>query len=121
MEYIRVKGGKRLLMKILEEYQRQVAEYNSKLRDGLRLKFVHYVTVNGKRYVYFGKYYYKVKRVGKRIKWIYVGKELKEVPPPPPNPFDGLKVKVDGDDIIVEREIYERYLRKYVESAKASR
>ena len=67
------------------------------------LKPFHYVYKNGKKYVYIGKYFYRVVKEGRRVKWVYVGKEPPEgVPPPPPNPFEGARFRKVGSKYLLE-------------------
>jgi hypothetical protein len=120
---IRVKNGRFYLEKALEEYIRLIYRYNTLIREtGYYLKPVHIVTKktnDGKKtYIYIGRYWWKIKYVGKRgrtsrIKWIYVGKEkpaeLKDYPDPPYHPLAGLKVVIDGNDVLID----EKTLRKY--------
>jgi len=119
-ELIRVKGGRKLLSNLMEKYVREVYEYNEKLPKGVRLKLVHYVTSKGKRYVYIGKYFYKYERVGGRIKWKYLGKEPPEgCPPPPKFPLDGFNARVEGNDLIVSEEVFERYLKESMDDQQS--
>jgi len=77
-----------------------------------------------KIYQYIGRYWWKISYCGKRGKtsrvcWKYVGrekpKELQDLPDPPPNPLSGLHYIVDGDDVILDERMYERF--KWVFSA----
>ena len=109
---LRIKNGRRLLNKMIEEYLKKVYEYNSKLPKGVTLKPFHYVRSKGKTYVYIGKYFYKYERVNGKLKWKYVGKEPpKGCPPPPFFPLDGFSARVEGEDLLVSEEVYRKYLK----------
>lgn len=119
-----VKKGLEAVARLLEEYKRDLYSYNSMIREtGYYLKPVHIVvknTVDGrKRYVYVGRYWWRIVYTGKkgktsRIKWIYVGKEkpqeLKNYPDPPGNPLVGFSfIPVDNGDILVREDVFKRY------------
>ncbi|WFO75342.1 hypothetical protein J4526_00065 [Desulfurococcaceae archaeon MEX13E-LK6-19] len=101
------------LYSILEEYKRKLYDYNRLVSEkGYRLKPVHIVVKKTKlgtvKYMYFGRYWYKVVYVGKsgktsKVKWVYLGKEKpeKELPDPPRHPLEGLVVKIDSTGIYV--------------------
>ncbi len=110
-----VEISKEEFRKIFESYLKAIYEYNAKLPHGIVLKPFHYVYRNGKKYVYVGKYFYKVVREGRKIKWIYLGKEVPEgLPKPPPNPFEGLRFRKVGDKYYVKKEEFEKYVRNYL-------
>ena len=116
-----VRGGYRRVREALERYREQLYHYNSVVSPlGYYLKPVHYsyyTTADGerKRYVYLGRYWYRVERRGGRIRMRYVGrekpKELEGVPDPPPNPLEGLRFARigDSDDILLEEDVYRRF------------
>ncbi len=120
---IRIRGGASYFNKLLEEYIQMIYRYNSVIREtGYYLKPVHIVTKHtsdGKKtYIYVGRYWWRIKYVGKRgktsrIKWMYIGRvkppELRDYPDPPQHPLVGLTVAIDGDDLLVD----EKALRKY--------
>ncbi len=122
---IRVVNGRKALKTILESYVRELYQYNSVIKDtGFYLKPVHIVvkkTSGGKRYYYYyGRYWWRIVYAGKkgrtsRVKWKYYGKskprELAGYPDPPRNPLEGVKVVVEGDDIIVSIEQFNRIKR----------
>ena len=123
-KYIRVVNGLDAVEKAVEEYMKELYRYNSLIsKKGYYLKPLHIVTKpspeGGRRvYHYIGRYWWRIEYVGKKgktslIKWIYVGrekpKELHNYPNPPPNPLSGLRYRVEGRDIIVERRIYSKY------------
>jgi len=120
---VRVRGGYRALEAALEEHKRLIYEYNTLLRGtGYYLKPVHIVTrrtSNGKaRYLYIGRYWWRLSYAGKkghtsRVQWIYVGKEKPEelgsLPDPPTSPLQGLTVRIEGDDVVLDEKLYQRY------------
>ena len=96
---------------LFEKYLKKVYEYNSKLPNGIILKPFHYVYRNGKKYVYIGRYFYKVVKENGKVKWKYIGKEVPNLPKPPANPFEGLRFRKVGDKYYVEKEELERILK----------
>jgi len=106
----------------MSEYIKEVYSYNERLPRGIVLKPFHYVKSKGRKYVYVGKYFYKYERVNGKVRWRYLGKEPPEgCPPPPPNPLDGLSARIEGNDLIVSEEIYEKYLKGLEAKLKALR
>jgi len=119
---IRIRKGALRLRKILDEYRRAIYHYNTLIKGtGYYLKPVHIVTRNTpsgrKTYHYYGRYWWRLekKRVEGRskLRWRYIGRqkpsELKDYPDPPRNPLEGFRCRVDGDDIIVKKEMFEKY------------
>lgn len=98
---------------ILNEYKRVLYEYNKLVSSrGYRLKPVHMVvkkTPLGKvKYLYFGRYWYRVVYTGKtgrtsRVKWVYLGKNKPEedLPDPPKHPLEGIVVKIDSTGVYI--------------------
>jgi len=120
---VRIKNGYKLIMELYSPYRNRIYEYNDKIRDtGYYLKPIHIVhkTVQGMRlkYIYFGRYWYRVVRKGKQgIKWIYVGRDKPDphLPDPPLSPFEGLGVTVTDGDILVDEytfKILEKMAKK---------
>lgn len=73
----------------ISDLKRLVYEYNTKIRGyGVYLKPYHIVYRNGKKYIYIGRYWYKLERKNGKQKWIYLGKEkpLPNLPDPPELP-----------------------------------
>ncbi len=97
--------------KLFEEYLKSIYEYNSKLPKGIVLKPFHYVYRNGKKYVYVGRYFYKVIKEHGKIKWKYLGKEVPGLPKPPINPFEGLKFRKVGNKYYIKEEELKRIFR----------
>lgn len=110
--YVVLKDGYQLIMELFLPYRRRIYEYNSQIKDtGYYLKPVHLVVKKelNLKYLYFGRYWYRItKGPHGKIKWIYVGKEKPDpnLPEPPINPFEGLKIIVNNDDIIIDEYVY---------------
>ncbi len=123
---IAIMGGYPLLMNLYEPYKRRINEYNLAIRDsGYYLKPIHFVYIKlpnertNPRYVYFGRYWYRVHRLfsprkrGSKIRWIYIGKEKPDpsLPDPPLNPFEGLHVIAVEGDLLVDEKSYRALTR----------
>lgn len=117
--FVRLPGARGLLRRALEPYLKAVYEYNSLISGtGYYLKPVHVVTrrLGGSKrvYVYYGRYWWRVVYAGKRgktslVRWIYLGTEKPPgLPDPPRNPLEGVSVILEGDDVLVPVEHYER-------------
>ncbi|MEM1709472.1 MAG: hypothetical protein QXT01_04695 [Sulfolobales archaeon] len=110
--YVVLKDGYQLIMELFLPYRLRIYEYNSQIRNtGYYLKPVHVVVKKelNLKYLYFGRYWYRIaKGPNGKIKWIYVGKEKPDpnLPEPPLNPFEGLKIIASNDDIIVDEYVY---------------
>ncbi|MET1128429.1 MAG: hypothetical protein ABWW70_03845 [Thermoproteota archaeon] len=129
---VRVVGGVRKLRALLDEELRKIYSYNAQIRGtGFYLKPWHVVkkrTSRGERlYIYIGRYWWRLAYVGKRgrtsrIRWTYVGRskpqELSGYPDPPPTALEGIRIAVEGDDIVMNREDYEK-LSRVLGEAKA--
>lgn len=105
-ERILIRGGLSYLLDLFLRYKLEIMEYNERIRSsGYYVKPIHvtYRSSGGRRlkYVYFGRYWYRVTKKGGRVVWVYLGREKPEpsLPDPPPNPFEGVSVVVvdDGD------------------------
>ncbi len=116
--YLLVKGGRRALEEVLERYLRDIYRYNSMLRGtSYYLKPVHMVTRSTRygrlRYVYIGRYWWRLEYRDGKLRWRYVGREkpeeLRDKPDPPRNPLAGLVYAVSGEDVIVREDVYKRY------------
>jgi len=112
---IRLREGYSLLMNIFSPYRSRIYKYNEVIKDsGYYLKPLHivYRTINKYRvkYLYFGRYWYRVyKSKGKnksKIRWIYIGRDKPDphLPDPPINPFEGIAVIADSEDILVDEK-----------------
>jgi hypothetical protein len=121
---LRVVGGLNAFKAVLELYLRKLYEYNTLARRyGVYLKPVHIVVrvvgAEKRTYYYVGRYWWRIEYAGKqgrtsRLRWKYIGREkpaeLKDVlPDPPRNPLEGLKFYAIGDDVVVDRETYEKF------------
>ncbi len=110
--YVVLKEGYQLIMELFSPYRRKIYEYNSLIKEtGYYLKPIHLVVKKelNLKYLYFGRYWYRVVRgYHGRIKWIYIGREKPDpnLPEPPLNPFEGLKIIVSDGDILVSEYIY---------------
>ncbi len=112
-KYIVIKNGYKVLMEIYAPYRARIYAYNSMIKDsGYYLKPIHlvYKKLRNQRvkYIYFGRYWYRLVRKGSTVKWIYVGKDKPDphLPDPPLSPFEGLSIIVDGTDIIVDEKTF---------------
>ncbi len=111
-DYIRVKDGYRLIMDLFSPYRRRIYAYNESIKEfGYYLKPIHIVVkkATNLKYIYFGRYWYRlVKMDDGRVKWIYIGREKPDphLPDPPLNPFEGLRIMVVDDDVIVDEYVY---------------
>ena len=126
---VRVVGGRERLKRIVEEFLRELYDYNSVVKQyGYYLKPYHvvtYKTASGvKKYYYYGRYWYKVRYVGKKgrtslVKWEYVGREkpLRELPDPPRHPLEDTVFLVEGEDVLLRDEDYLR-LKEYFKGLK---
>ncbi len=114
MKTIRIKGGYRVIMDLYTPYRIKIYEYNSKIKEsGYYLKPIHVVhkEVGDRKvkYIYFGRYWYRVVRNrGRKLRWVYVGKEKPDphLPDPPLTPFEGIGVAVDNGDILVSENVF---------------
>ncbi|RLG80327.1 MAG: hypothetical protein DRO09_03290 [Thermoprotei archaeon] len=110
---VRIRNGYNVIMSLYAPFRSRIYRYNSEIRDsGYYLKPVHlvYKSIRGRRvkYVYFGRYWYRVVRKGGSIKWIYVGRDKPDphLPDPPLSPFEGIGIAILGDDVVVDEKTY---------------
>jgi len=121
---VRVKKGYRALREAVSDFLAHIYRYNSLIGEtGYYLKPTHIVTKKlddgtRLRYIYIGRYWWRLSYGegggGRRsLRWRYVGKEkpaeLEGYPDPPSSPLQGLRVVVDGDDVILDCKAYQRY------------
>ncbi len=118
-----VRGGLKAFKAILEDVVRSLYEYNSIARRyGVYLKPVHIVVrdygYERRTYYYVGRYWWRIEYAGRsgrtsKVRWKYLGiekpPEARDLPDPPPNPLEGLRFYAVGDDVYIERSVYERY------------
>ncbi len=117
---MRIINGRARLVKAMDDFLKSIYEYNSIVRKkGYYLKPYHVVVRKTKggvrRYYYYGRYWYRVRYVGKKgrtsiVKWEYVGKSKPEesLPDPPSNPLEGIVFLVEGEDVILREEDYHK-------------
>lgn len=113
---IRIRDGIKLINLVFDEYRRRLYEYNDRIKEfNYYLKPVHEVTYYYKgiprKYQYFGRYWYRLVKNPKSkggLKWIYVGREKPDphLPEPPLNPFEGIKVVVENNDLLIDENVY---------------
>jgi len=97
---------------ILSKLKKVVYEYNAIIRgSGVYLKPYHAVYKQNKKYIYIGKYWYRLERVGGKLKWIYLGKNkpIKNLPDPPKIPESTIIVE-NNEVYIVENKLIEELL-----------
>ena len=94
-----------VMLKLLEdEYRRRLYEYNTLIsRWKIKLKPIHIVTSRGKRYLYLGKYWYRVEYRHGKLRWIYLGskKPLEHLPDPPINPLEIIVINQKGTEACI--------------------
>ncbi len=85
-----VRMNEREFDKVLSTLKSLVYDYNTKIKDhGVYLKPFHIVYKRGgKRYIYIGKYWYRLEKLNGKLKWIYLGKmkPMDQLPDPPSIP-----------------------------------
>ncbi|MEM2007213.1 MAG: hypothetical protein QW154_06215 [Sulfolobales archaeon] len=102
-----IRSGLSYLLDLYTQFKLELLEYNERIRDtGYYVKPMHvtYKSDNGVKlkYVYFGRYWYRVNKRKKRLGWVYLGKEKPDpsLPDPPLNPFEGVSAIVLNDEDI---------------------
>jgi len=113
---VRIRGGVSIADKLASIAKEAVYTYNTKIRGtGYYLKPVHYVykrTGDGrvKVYEYYGRYWWMLTRSRGRVRWRYAGtRKPLNLPEPPRTGLEGLRIIRDGDDIIVDCWVIERF------------
>ncbi|MCS7128424.1 MAG: hypothetical protein N3E36_05325 [Sulfolobales archaeon] len=96
----------RIYEEAIESYKKELYSYNNVIRHyGYYLKPMHVVFKRTKsgliKYIYYGRYWYRVKYLGKRkgtsrVKWVYIGRNKPDpsLPDPPTHPLNGLVIRV---------------------------
>ena len=109
-----------LLNSLIEKYKNELYAYNTLIKKyGFYLKPYHIVVKYSRdkkiKYIYYGRYWYRLKYIGKRgstskVKWVYIGSEkpINSLPDPPHNPLEGAVLKICDDGI------YIKYLKNQV-------
>ncbi len=110
---VRVRDGLKLIGLVFDEYRRRLYEYNERIKEfNYYLKPVHEVTYSYegivRKYLYFGRYWYRLVKSRGGLKWIYIGREKPDphLPDPPLNPFEGIKIVVEGNDVLIDENVY---------------
>ncbi|BCU67233.1 hypothetical protein HS7_06700 [Sulfolobales archaeon HS-7] len=91
---------------IIQAIKKAVYDYNSKIRgSGYYLKPIHMVYKKGKVYIYIGRYWYRITKKNRVLKWTYLGKSkpIIELPEPPSIP-EGVIIK-EGDNYLLDESI----------------
>lgn len=89
--------------KILTSLKRKVYEYNSKIASyNIYLKPYHIVYKGNKKYIYVGKYWYKLDKTKGKIRWIYLGKNKPLVSLPDPPIIPEYSIIKDDDGYIID-------------------
>ena len=108
---VMIRDGYKILMSIYSPYRERIYLYNARIRDsGYYLKPIHivYKTINERKYkyIYFGRYWYRIIRKGSKVKWVYIGREKPDphLPDPPLSPFEGISVIVDENNNVIVNE-----------------
>ncbi|BCS91912.1 hypothetical protein [Metallosphaera javensis (ex Sakai et al. 2022)] len=99
--------------KVLSALKSLVYDYNTKIREyGVYLKPFHVVYKKGKRYIYIGKYWYRLEKLNGKLKWIYLGKAkpLEQLPDPPSLPESTI---VREDSVYVFDDSLLNQLKRY--------
>lgn len=103
---------------LLSNYLIDIYRYNNLIKNrNYYLKPLHIVIkrkTNGSsaKYIYYGRYWYRLLKKPGGIRWIYVGREKpdNELPDPPRNPLEGLVVKITENEVVIlssSRELYD--------------
>ena len=114
---VRILGGIVALPRLEAIIKDPFYEYNSRIsHTGYMVKPVHKVyrrrSDGSKRiYVYYGRYWWR--RKGKRLVYAGTRKPARVKPEPPRNPFSGLSIIVEDEDIIVPCWLYEAYAQVF--------
>ncbi|OYT61046.1 MAG: hypothetical protein B6U75_00135 [Desulfurococcales archaeon ex4484_217_1] len=115
MSKVRIIDGYRRILAVQREYVEELKEYNNLVKKfGFYLKPTHVVSVKGKKYIYHGRYWWKITYVrehGKtKVKWKYVGKDVpRGLPQPPRNPLKGLNYMREGNDVILNLDSFSKF------------
>ncbi len=97
---------------VLHKLKSMVYDYNSKIKEfGVYLKPYHIVYKNGKKYIYVGKYWYRLEKIRGKLRWIYLGKDkpIESMPNPPKIPSSTI-IK-ENTDYIIDEELLNKLER----------
>lgn len=102
-----IKGGLNHILDLYSQFKLEILSYNERIKNtGYYVKPVHIAYKNSNtgrvKYIYFGRYWYRVVKRGNRLVWVYVGKDKPEpsLPELPPNPFENISIAVINDSDI---------------------
>lgn len=102
-----IKGGLNHILDLYSQFKLEILSYNERIKDtGYYVKPMHVAYKNNDagrvKYIYFGRYWYRVVRRDNRLVWVYVGKDKPEpsLPDSPPNPFENVSIAVINDNDI---------------------
>jgi hypothetical protein len=114
--FVRVREGAVAAEALSMRARSAVYSYNLSIRNtGYYLKPVHYVykrssTGRVRVYEYYGRYWWRLENRGGRVRWRYVGRSKPPgLPEPPSTGLEGLRIIREGDDIIVDCWVVERF------------
>ncbi len=98
----------------LDRLRESVYGYNTKVKEyGVYLKPYHVVYRNEKKYIYIGKYWYKVTKVNGKLKWIYLGmkKPVQDMPDPPA--LVNFTIVKEKDTYMIDEKILDEIVRDH--------
>jgi hypothetical protein len=107
---MQIKLDEKTFTEVLSKLKKMIYEYNSKIKEfGIYLKPYHAVYKNNRKYIYIGKYWYKLEWNKGRLKWIYLGKRkpIEGIPDPPKVPEATIIIDSDGNYIVESKLIDE--------------
>jgi hypothetical protein len=107
-----VKVPKESVEEFLDKLRERVYGYNTKIKDyGVYLKPYHIVYKKEKKYIYIGKYWYKIMKVNGKLKWIYLGrsKPIGEMPDPPS--LVNFTIVMEGNTYILDERMLNQIVR----------
>ncbi|MEM0363263.1 MAG: hypothetical protein QXH75_05625 [Sulfolobaceae archaeon] len=110
MAIVLVKIDEKQFDSVITKLKMLVYDYNTKIKEyGVYLKPYHIVYKNGKKYIYIGKYWYKLEKIGGKLRWIYLGKKkpIESMPNPPDIP--PITIIKDDNKYIVDQEFLYKF------------
>lgn len=103
---------------LLSNYLPDIYRYNSLIKNrNYYLKPIHIVVKKTSsdivKYMYYGRYWYRLVKKPGGVKWVYIGrsKPERDLPDPPSNPLEGLVLKITSSEVVVlscTRELYDK-------------
>ncbi|NON63121.1 MULTISPECIES: hypothetical protein [Acidianus] len=101
-----VKIDEKSFDEILSKLKQEVYEYNTFIKGSdIYLKPFHIVYRNDKKYIYIGKYWYKLQKINGKIKWIYLGKKKPANNLPDPPRLPEVTIIKEERDYIIDNEL----------------